>query len=128
METRGGSLAERLEEGRTLFNEGRFFEAHEKWEEAWLEEAGASKRRLQGLIQIAAGLLKARSGSREAAVRLLEAGAEKLASPAAPQGLEDFVRDVREFARGERRRRPGPPAGGEDGLSWPLLPPLPSVK
>src|SRR5689334_23240838 len=62
------SLSDFLEEGRTLFNEGRFFEAHERWEEAWLVETGPSKLRLQGLIQIAAGFLKARQGRSSGAV------------------------------------------------------------
>ena len=35
------TTAERLERGRLLFNEGRYFEAHEAWEEAWLVEGGA---------------------------------------------------------------------------------------
>jgi uncharacterized protein len=44
-----------LEQGRTLFNQGCFFEAHEAWEAAWLHEEGELRLLLQGLIQVAAG-------------------------------------------------------------------------
>jgi predicted metal-dependent hydrolase len=42
-----------------LFNAGQFFEAHEAWEILWLAEGpGASRRGLQGLIQLAAAFHK----------------------------------------------------------------------
>lgn len=117
----GGFVAERLEEGRVLFNAGRFFEAHEKWEEAWLAETGPSRLLLQGLIQIAAGFLKAASGNVRAAVHLLDAGLGRLAATGTPPELVDFADDVRR--RTESLREPG-----SGVASWPLLPPLPSVK
>ncbi|MGH9396904.1 MAG: DUF309 domain-containing protein [Terriglobia bacterium] len=40
--------------GIRLFNEHRFFEAHEALEEIWLKEHGEAKTFLHGLIQIAA--------------------------------------------------------------------------
>ncbi|MCA1581841.1 MAG: DUF309 domain-containing protein [Acidobacteria bacterium] len=68
-----------LSRGRALFNDGLFFEAHEVWEEAWLVETGARRRVLQGLIQIAAALLKAgRAEHPRGSLRLLDAGIEKL--------------------------------------------------
>ena len=48
-----------LERGRALFNSGAHWEAHEAWEEAWLEESGEVRQLLQGLIQAAAALHKA---------------------------------------------------------------------
>ena len=43
-----------LEQGITLFNQGKFFEAHEAWEPLWLcAEAPREKQFLQGLIMIA---------------------------------------------------------------------------
>jgi predicted metal-dependent hydrolase len=114
-------LSETLEEGRALFNEGRFFEAHERWEEAWLVETGPSKLLLQGLIQIAAGFLKARQGRSAGAVRLLESGARKVAEAGASPELAGFLADV--------RQRTGDVREILDGAStWPLLPPLGSVK
>lgn len=69
----------RLARGRALFNAGHYFEAHEVWEEAWLKETGATRRMLQGLIQVAAGLYKAaRRDSLSGCSRLLEAGLSKL--------------------------------------------------
>lgn len=43
-----------LKEGVRLFNSGRYFEAHEAWEAAWLHAAGEQKTFLHGIIQIAA--------------------------------------------------------------------------
>ncbi len=68
-----------LERGRALFNASLFFEAHEVWEVAWLEEEGEIRALLQGLIQIAAALLKASRAERPSGcAHLLEAGLEKL--------------------------------------------------
>ncbi|HEX9574514.1 MAG TPA: DUF309 domain-containing protein, partial [Myxococcales bacterium] len=48
-----------LRRGAALFDQGRFWDAHEAWEEAWLEEDGEVRLFLQGLIQVAAGYHKA---------------------------------------------------------------------
>ncbi len=45
-------------EGIRLFNERQFWEAHEAWEEIWLERDGLESEFLQGLIQSSAALLK----------------------------------------------------------------------
>ncbi len=37
------------------FNQGRFFDAHETWEEAWHVETGPQRDLLRGLIHVAAG-------------------------------------------------------------------------
>ena len=34
------AACEAIERGRALFNDRRFFQAHEAWEEAWLHEEG----------------------------------------------------------------------------------------
>src|SRR5690242_13048447 len=47
-----------LEEGRRLYTAGRFFEAHEVWEEAWRAESGTLRQLLQGLIHVAAAYHK----------------------------------------------------------------------
>lgn len=44
----------KLIEGLTLFNEQKFYEAHEAIEEIWLHWKGNEKFFLQGLIQLAA--------------------------------------------------------------------------
>lgn len=42
--------------GIALFNEARYFDAHEAWEPLWLASTGIEKEFLHGLIQIAAAL------------------------------------------------------------------------
>jgi hypothetical protein len=44
-----------IRKGVELFSAGRFWEAHEAWEAAWLVEDGDVRKMLQGLIQVAAG-------------------------------------------------------------------------
>jgi predicted metal-dependent hydrolase len=70
---------EAIERGRALFNDRRFFQAHEAWEEAWLHEEGELRLLLQGLIQIAASFYKTSRGDHAGGcVRLLNWGLEKL--------------------------------------------------
>ena len=91
------TTAERLEHGRVLFNEGRYFEAHEAWEEAWLAEEGPLRTLLQGLIQIAAGCHKAREGQAAGCAWLIGEGVEKLSrvDGLAP-GIDGFARAMAE--------------------------------
>jgi hypothetical protein len=42
--------------GVVLFNEGKFWESHEAWEEVWKRHSENSRLFFQGLIQVAAGL------------------------------------------------------------------------
>jgi uncharacterized protein len=43
-------------EGIELFNQGRFFESHEAWEEIWRSTTPEPKDLFQGLIQVAAAM------------------------------------------------------------------------
>ena len=68
-----------LRRGAALFDEGRFWDAHEAWEEAWLEEEGDVRLFLQGLIQVAAGYHKATVQLQpNGCVKLLRSGLDKL--------------------------------------------------
>src|SRR5512142_3143988 len=68
-----------LAEGCRRFDAGRYFEAHEVWEDAWRVEAGDVRQLLQGLIQVAAGFHKGLVQGRPAGmVRLLSAGLGRL--------------------------------------------------
>jgi predicted metal-dependent hydrolase len=68
-----------IQKGLELFNAGRFWEAHEAWEAAWLVEDGDVRQMLQGLIQVAAGYFKALVQRRpRAAAKLLGSGLAKL--------------------------------------------------
>ncbi len=49
--------AGRFDRAVAYFNAGRYFEAHEDWEELWLEAEGAHRLWLQGLIQYAAAFV-----------------------------------------------------------------------
>lgn len=110
---------EQLERGRDLFDGGRYFEAHEAWEEVWHRERGESRTALQGLIQIAAALHKAGLGQPRGCVRLLEAGLSKLnRSDLDPRlrrfaaALEPTLERARSWDRGESEGPGGIPALG----------------
>ncbi len=66
-------------DGIALFNQGRFFECHEAWEEAWKRARGKEKRFYQGLIQAAVAILHAERGNLEGAASLYRKAKEKLA-------------------------------------------------
>ena len=116
------ATAERLERGRLLFNAGRYFEAHEAWEQAWLVEQGDARVLLQGLIQVAAGCHKAREGQAAGCVRLIRAGLEKLERVgASAPGIAEFTRAMASaHSKALRWER-----GEEDGIGpIPVLAPL----
>lgn len=68
----------RLAQGVEAFNGGEFFAAHEIWEALWLDDVGAEKLLLQGLVQIAAGYAKVETGVRGGAIKLLTRGLERV--------------------------------------------------
>lgn len=81
----GGALAE----GCRLFDAGRYFDAHEVWEDLWRVETGARRLALQGLIQIAAGFHKGLvQGRPSGMVRLLDAGLRRLEESGGLEGLD----------------------------------------
>src|ERR1041385_6563443 len=49
-------MADLLDEGIYFFNAGRYFEAHERWEDLWRETEGPLRLFYQGLVQAAVGL------------------------------------------------------------------------
>ncbi|MBP7677279.1 MAG: DUF309 domain-containing protein [Thermoanaerobaculia bacterium] len=69
---------EPLSRGLAAFREGRWFEAHEEWEGAWKTAVDPDRRRLQGLIQVAATALHLEAGRRAPAERLLARALSKL--------------------------------------------------
>jgi uncharacterized protein len=78
-----------FEEGVARFNAGRFWDAHESWEELWLRAEGDDKRFLQGLIQLAAAYHHISRGTMRGAGRLLKAALAKLDSfPVHYRGIE----------------------------------------
>jgi hypothetical protein len=71
--------------GVDLFNAFYFWEAHEAWEGPWSAQPRASHpaQMLQGLIQIAAALLKVHLGSADGAATLSDEGIHRLRRVAA---------------------------------------------
>lgn len=67
-----------LARGIALFNQQEFYEAHEAWEQGWIDELGDERTLLQGLIQIAAGFYKLQTGSPSGTLKLLDRALEKL--------------------------------------------------
>lgn len=69
-----------LDEGLTRFHNGRFWHAHESWEDAWRACPTAERDFFQGLILVAAALFKLdqQRGRPHALVRLLGKARERL--------------------------------------------------
>jgi predicted metal-dependent hydrolase len=81
-----------LARGRALYNSGHHWDAHEAWEEAWLEEEGDVKLFLQGLIQVAAAMHKALVQKQPAScVKLLGSALQKLDPLPADMGGVDLA-------------------------------------
>jgi uncharacterized protein len=75
--------------GVEQFNTGRFFDAHETWEEVWLRSPEPEKTFLQGIIQIAAAFHHFSRGNARGTQNLLRAGLARLARfPDAHRGIE----------------------------------------
>lgn len=103
------------DEGRRLFNEGRFFEAHEAFEDAWREASGRRKTALQALTQLAAAFHKLKEFGTQArgAAYLLEKCAEKLEADGAllgPLGASALAGANAARAELSAGRAPAPPA------------------
>lgn len=68
-----------LAEGVDLFNGGRYWDAHEVWERAWIpDRRGADSGFYKGLIQVAAGCLHYTRRNRRGAVNKWRTGADYL--------------------------------------------------
>lgn len=73
--------ADLLQEGIAHFNAGRFFEAHEPWEEVWRSTNPEPRDLYQGLVQVAAGLhIWLARGKPAPAARVLGRGVRRLRS------------------------------------------------
>src|SRR5690349_12487159 len=64
--------------GLEAFNSGLFYEAHEHWEEVWLDTPDPEKMFLQGLIQVAAAFHHYSRANRQGTRNLLRAGLTKV--------------------------------------------------
>jgi uncharacterized protein len=76
-----------LLEGIDHFNAARFFEAHEAWETVWRSTTPEPKELLQGLIQVAVGMVHQLDRGRPAVARRVLAKGRRRIAPFAPVAL-----------------------------------------
>lgn len=75
--------------GILLFNDQEFFEAHEVWEDLWVESHGTERAFIQGLIQAAVGLCHFGNGNLRGAVKLYRTSREYMRPCGSPfMGLD----------------------------------------
>jgi predicted metal-dependent hydrolase len=99
---------ELLARGIDLFNNRRYFECHEVWEELWTPERGVRRLFLQALIHFAVALYHRERHNPDGAIRQMRKGVRKLAAylPAC-EGLDtgrlhrDGVRILAELEGGD---------------------------
>lgn len=63
-------LHPRAAQGLRLFNEGKYFEAHEALEEAWLDEKGKVRDLYRGILQVGVAYLHITRGNYDGAVKV----------------------------------------------------------
>ncbi len=85
-----------FEKGIELFNRGRFFDAHEAWEEIWRSTTPEPRDLFQGLIQVAAALHQFLDLHRNEAPRRTLAKARRRLEPYVPAALGIDVADLLE--------------------------------
>ncbi len=104
-----------LLEGIRLFNQARWFEAHEVLEDAWVAERSPLRLLYQGILQVGVGLHHARNGNLRGGLALLDRGMHRLAAFEPERLGVDVARLVRDAAAA-RRALAAP--GGLDGFDW----------
>jgi len=65
---------DRFARGVELFNRAEYFDAHEVWEELWMDCAASERRFVQALIQAAVALHHFERGNQAGAARLFRSG------------------------------------------------------
>jgi predicted metal-dependent hydrolase len=95
-------LGEALRHGGRLFNAGKYYEAHEAWEDVWRPMHGAERDFFRGLIQLAVAMKKAREANPAGVARLLER-VDGLLEPYEPVHREVDVAGVRTTVAALRR-------------------------
>ena len=99
-----------LRQGIKEFNAEAFFEAHDTWEDAWMDLRGQNRLFLQGLIQVAIGYYHLSCENFEGADHLLTRAVDKLDKyPDEVEGvvLAPLLEQVRMSLRAVRQTRAG---------------------
>ncbi|HEX3963273.1 MAG TPA: DUF309 domain-containing protein [Trebonia sp.] len=116
--------------GGRLLLDGRPFQAHEVFEDAWKAAPVADRALWRGLAQIAVGLTHARRGNPRGAVTLLRRGADNLrgySAEPAPYGIDVALVAVRADEVAGLIERDGLAALPPEALLLPLGPKLPAT-
>jgi hypothetical protein len=79
MRVESAAFQRSLAAGRGHFDAGRYFEAHEAWEEGWKATRGAEKKLLQVLVLWTTALHHAQRANQVGAVALMARALERLA-------------------------------------------------
>lgn len=66
--------------GIDFFNRGYFFEAHDAFEEIWMDTRGEAVRFYQGLVQVSTGFYHLTMRNKSGALSQLQKGCEKLSA------------------------------------------------
>lgn len=128
-------MNERFEQGIRLFNLGKFFEAHELWEDNWKAAEGPARLFFQGIIQAAVALLHAQRGNYAGAVSVYLKSRGNLAQiPAIWMAidLDQFRSDLTRYFEAiqgnldGQRERPKPSRSNQIGLTLPTIQRWPS--
>jgi predicted metal-dependent hydrolase len=107
-----------LAEGIALFNDRKFWHAHEAWERDWLVAEGEKKLFLQGLIQLAAAYHHVQRGTYRGGIRLFDAALEKLSR--VPAGYAGVDRNEA-VTRGAQHREQIARGGHIEAMDFPKL-------
>lgn len=67
-----GSLHPKAVEGISMFNEGKYFEAHEALETAWREETGMLRELYRGILQVGVAYYHLQRGNCVGAIKMLD--------------------------------------------------------
>src|ERR1700730_17842609 len=106
-------MTTRLERGIDLFNNGRYWDAHEAWEGDWMpDRKGPDSGFYKGLIQVAAGCLHYTRRNRRGTVNKRRPGADDL-RPYLPSHRGVFLTPLVESVDGYLSAMRGP--------AWPDL-------
>jgi len=109
-------------EGIALFNQQRYFEAHEVWEELWKHADGKPRLFYQGLIQCAVSLEHMKRGNASGARSLFRRCQKRLA-PLPPVFMELdiwLLMEATAKALAPGIDPPGKNAAAQD-LNWPII-------
>jgi predicted metal-dependent hydrolase len=96
-------VSDLLRDGIFFFNEGRYFEAHEAWEDLWRPTRGPLRLYYQGLVQAAVGMHHLGRGNRNGAQAQIAKSLAKLEQyPAAFCQIDNarLIEDLRQVLKG----------------------------